>query len=61
MQFSRHSTAKKAGLKAPLFFISLLSWLFKDIKKPPCGGYIIWSGRRESNPRLNLGKVTFYH
>lgn len=20
-----------------------------------------WSGRRESNPRLNLGKVAFYH
>jgi hypothetical protein len=21
----------------------------------------LWSGRRESNPRLNLGKVAFYH
>ncbi len=25
------------------------------------GGLNFWSGRRESNPRLNLGKVPFYH
>ncbi len=34
-----------------------------DLDSPPSEDKAseIWSGRRESNPRLNLGKVPFYH
>ena len=34
-----------------------------DLDSPPSENTAseIWSGRRESNPRLNLGKVPFYH
>ena len=27
----------------------------------PSSGFVSWSGRRESNPRMQLGKLPFYH
>jgi hypothetical protein len=30
----------------------------KDRRTQPTG---VWSGRRESNPRMQLGKLPFYH
>jgi hypothetical protein len=32
-----------------------------DDKTVPANAAKCWSGRRESNPRMQLGKLPFYH
>jgi hypothetical protein len=32
-----------------------------DAQATELQGFLIWSGRRESNPRMQLGKLPFYH
>ena len=35
--------------------------LFKTKKAPTRGAFLFWSGRRESDPHGQLGKLKFYH
>lgn len=55
--------AKMAHKKRPLFYTALTAERVRRyIQKDPLKrGSSKWSGRRESNSRLNLGKVAFYH
>ena len=39
-----------------------LAALIPDATSKPTNFYrTVWSGRRESNPRMQLGKLPFYH